>query len=198
MKGTLANLYPTPIYWVEKVDNFDEIQSEITTAVKEVEFGMKGDWGATHFLSDPTFKDNFIIKNDLNFLRDQIVYHLDHYMKAIGFPHTNGYIGSSWISLFKKGNYGHCHHHGTSDVSGVYYYKTDGSDGNIYFENPTPAMTSSFCYKGLCEREQIVPSNGLLAFFPGWLMHGITTNQTNHDRMSLSFNIVFDRNESNY
>ena len=78
MKGTLANLYPTPIYWVEKVDNFDEIQNEITTAVKEVEFGMKGDWGATHFLSDPTFKDNFIIKNDLNFLRDQIVYHLDH------------------------------------------------------------------------------------------------------------------------
>lgn len=73
-----------------------------------------------------------------------------------------------------------------------------GVDGNIYFENPTPAMTSSFCYKGLCEREQIVPSNGLLAFFPGWLMHGITTNQTNHDRMSLSFNIVFDRNESNY
>ena len=63
MKGNLANLYPTPIYWVEKLDNFDEIQNEITEAIKEVEFGMKGDWGATHFLSDPSFKDNFIIKN---------------------------------------------------------------------------------------------------------------------------------------
>ena len=40
----------------------------------------------------------------------------------------------------------------------------------------------------------MVPSaTGTILLFPGWLKHGIMTNETEHDRVSFSFDIIFDR-----
>ncbi len=197
-RGEISNLYPTPIYWVPMVDNFHNIQTEIAGALDTIDFKMKEEWGNTHYLSDPTFQGNLIVENKLDALRNEIVNHLNQYAQALSFPHHEGYIASSWASLFKQGNYGHCHHHGSADISGVYYFKSEDSNGRIYFENPVPCMTSSFVYKSLCERQEIVPNDGLLALFPGWLMHGISTNTTEVDRVSISFNIVFNRDQSKY
>ena len=44
-------------------------------------------------------------------------------------------------------------------------------------------MTSSYTYKSLCERQEIVANDGLLCLFPGWLMHGISTNTKDSDRI---------------
>ncbi len=195
-RGEIAQLYPTPIYWVHMVNNFPTIQNEIAKALDNVDFKMKEAWGSTHYLSDPSFNGNFIVENGLNSLKDEIVTHLNHYCQSLSFPHHNGVIATSWASLFKQGNYGHCHHHGSTDISGVYYFRTGNSDGKIYFENPVPCMTSSFVYKSLCERQEIVPSDGLLCLFPGWLMHGISTNTKDTDRISISFNVDFLRHKN--
>jgi len=192
-RGEIAQLYPTPIYWVHMVDNFDAIQTEIGEALKNVNFSMKEAWGNTHYLSDPSFTENLIVQSKLDKLKDEIVNHVNYYCKTIGFPQHDGVIATSWASLFKQGNYGHCHHHGNTDISGVYYFKTEDTDGKLYFENPVPCMTSSYTYKSLCERQEIVANDGLLCLFPGWLMHGISTNTKDSDRISISFNIDFVR-----
>lgn len=192
-RGEIAQLYPTPLYWVHMIDNFHPIQEEITKALETVDFRMKDAWGSTHYLSDPSFSSNIIVESKLDKFKDEIINHLKFYCQTIGFPQHDGVIASSWASLFKQGNYGHCHHHGNTDISGVYYYKTEGTDGKLYFENPVPCMASSYAYKGLCERQEIVASDGLLCLFPGWLMHGISTNTKDVDRISISFNIDFLR-----
>jgi uncharacterized protein (TIGR02466 family) len=38
----------------------------------------------------------------------------------------------------------------------------------------------------------IEPEEGLVVFFPSWLMHKVEPNKTKETRVSLSFNISFD------
>jgi len=76
----------------------------------------------------------------------------------------------------------------------VYYVKTDGSDGNLYFPNPMKAMANSYCFRHFYpEWAQVKPKVGTLVLFPGWLEHGVLSNCTDNERVSVSFNLLVDR-----
>ena len=93
--------------------------------------------------------------------------------------------------MFKKGNYAHIHKHGFSDISGVYYYRTNGSDGDIFFETPVTETGCSKFWSNHSLTFNIAPEKGLIILFPGWLSHGVRTNTTDNQRISLSFNINY-------
>ena len=78
-------------------------------------------------------------------------------------------------------------------MAGVYYYKTNGEDGDIFFESSNLNLESSLCYYKLAERWKHKPIEGKILLFPGWMKHGIMTNTTEDSRISLSFNIQFTR-----
>ena len=83
---------------------------------------------------------------------------------------------------------------GYAVISGVYYYKTNGDDGDIFFECPVPTIGSSFCYfNNYCNRWIHKPEEGKILLFPSWLKHGISKNETDETRISISFNLYFDR-----
>ena len=63
----------------------------------------------------------------------------------------------------------------------------------MFFECPSPGMGDSLVYSKWGRRLTPKVSEGLMILFPGFLKHGIETNTTDHDRISLSFNILFDR-----
>ena len=192
MSYAIENLYPTPIY-VSDVKQFIEIQTEIKNFVDTLTFDTKENWGETHYLSSQNFDDNFIDNCKLPQFSDELDFHLRNYCREIEFPFRN-YKIDSWVSLFKKGNYGHVHSHGHVDIAGVYYYKTNEIDGNLFFECPVPNIGYSFCYYNkYCKRWVHVPKEGKILLFPGWIRHGITTNTTDNTRISISFNITFDR-----
>ncbi len=197
MNFNINDAYATPIY-AGVVGSFDEIQSEIKNSIEYVDFSMVDEWGSTHYLSDTGFAENAIEKYNLNSFKIELDNHIKDYCHIIGFKLRDYIIEASWLSLFRKGNYGHVHSHGHADISGVYYYQTTGNDGNLFFESPVPNMGGSLVYNGLASRQEFKPENGRLVLFPGWLQHGIMTNTTDDTRISLSFNIIFDRMENNY
>jgi len=119
-----------------------------------------------------------------------IDHHLRVYCSELNFP-IRDYELNTWFSLFKKGNYAHIHNHGLADISGVYYYKTNGKDGKIFFESPNPHFDTSRCYFWKGYRREYDPEEGHILLFPSWLRHGVETNQTDDVRISLSFNIKF-------
>ncbi len=172
--GGPSTIFPIPIY-TNGIDNFDAIQYEIDKAAEKVNFNMRPDWGHTHYLSDITFKENFIEKYKLTKFKKELTWHVNQYHQNKNFS-----IESSWMTVFKKYNYGHIHDHGGNDISGVYYFKTNSQDGNFFFESPYPLDDT---------RVQIGPQPGMIVLFPSWLRHGIQTNLTDNVRMSLSFNI---------
>jgi uncharacterized protein (TIGR02466 family) len=173
------DLFPTRIY-LDKVSDYDVIQSDLT----EIESGIEWEnlWD-THYISDKSFTKTIVPDS----LGREIAEHVVRYTGRDDFR-----ITASWMTRLEPGQYAVAHQHGHSDLSGVYYFKTNGEEGNLYFMNPALAATTSIWSQSK-NYHDIQPIQGSIVLFPGYLTHGIKTNTSHHDRLSLSFNIVFQR-----
>jgi len=198
--GKIEKVFATYIYHCV-VDNPLELNKSIDKEISNIKFKKKKEWSNTHFLStDFSSEDepDIIKKHNLNLVDEEIKKHVNAYSTHVGSHYSLlPYTRTSWFSLFKKGNYAHIHRHGFSDVSGVYYYRTNGSDGDIFFETP---ITETGCSKFWMDHSltfNIAPEKGLILLFPGWLSHGVRTNTTDGQRISLSFNINYKIHETN-
>ena len=181
--------FPTPIY-SSQISDYDTIQTELEESYNTIDFSMNPNWGNTHYLSDPEFRENLIIKYNLENFYKEVHNHLNNYCESIGFSIREYFISSSWFALFKKGNYAHVHNHGDCDIAGVYYFKKVDDDGSLFFCNSSQVAECSIFKTG---RITTNCSEGDILLFPGWMDHGVETNNTDDDRISLSFNISFRR-----
>ena len=188
----VLSLFPTPIY-KSPISNFSEVQKEIDDCIEDVDFRLVGEWGTTHYLSDPYFKTSIVDEKNLDNLRSGIDIALSEYCGELRYGYAEYDIITSWMTLFKKNNYAHIHSHGEADLAGVYYYKTGTSDVDSSFFFCTPAVGSEASIFWGEQRISMRPEEGTILLFPGWLRHGVTTNETDDDRVSISFNIVFDK-----
>ena len=167
----IENLFPTPVYF-NKVDDFNVIQDELQSSYDSLKFRRFND---SHWINEDGFDGNVIGGN----LKEQIIKNVAMYTGL------QSCVYSSWFSKFQKNDYGHVHNHGRTNIAGVYYFKLKGTTGNLFFQNPTPGIN------GEGGSNKIVCDEGELLLFPGWLMHGITTNTSDTDRISVSFNVKF-------
>lgn len=95
-------------------------------------------------------------------------------------------VDSIWANVNNNGagNYPHIH---SGDLSGVFYLKIPDNSGNIVFINP--AQRSERQTIRVPNREiHVEPLVCLL--FPSWLEHYVKPNESNEDRISISFNIA--------
>ena len=186
----IEHLYSTPLYYA-KVNDYESINYHIDKSIDLVKF-QEGYGGSTwkittNFTVD---KEPTILKDlRLNKLIKQIDNHLKIYCSEINFDLRNGYKLHSWIAKCEPGDYVHVHQHASSDLSGVYYYKTNEKDGDIFFEPPLPQLKQSKIFYNHSASWSHTPKEGKLMIFPGWLNHGVRTNTTEFERISLSFNI---------
>tara|TARA_X000000368_G_C22766404_1_gene595169 strand:- start:51 stop:644 length:594 start_codon:yes stop_codon:yes gene_type:complete len=116
------------------------------------------------------------------------------------------FIGHSmWVNINCRGahNRRHTHADGIILLSGVYYVKVPKDSGNIIFFDPRPSIVGSFADsryfgKGASNVYPIQPKENMLLLFPCWLEHEVEPNNTNEDRISISFNIVRKKDLENY
>jgi uncharacterized protein (TIGR02466 family) len=191
MSFIIEELFPTPIY-ASIISNVDEVQQEIDAVYDKVKFNEPPKhWGKTHKLSSTD--TNVLDDLSLEKTKATIINAVSEYCNFLQHKVRN-YRMESWFTSFSNGEYAQMHEHGFADISGVYYYKTNGEDGTLFFENPTGQSLSSLLYhKKYAVRWEHKPIVGKLLLFPAWLKHGVTTNITDSHRSSLSFNIFFDR-----
>jgi uncharacterized protein (TIGR02466 family) len=192
MNYSIENLFPTPIYSYI-IEDQHGIQSEIANALLDIKYDDSyhyNNWGNTFETTDPT--SDIIAEKQLINLEQAIHQHLEQYCSELGFK-TREYQRTSWIVKNSTGGHTMCHTHGEVDIAGVYYFQTSGNDGEIYFESPVSSALSSLCYQKFAQRYQQKPVVGKLLLFPGWLAHGVKTNTTDTDRISLAFSIGFVR-----
>ena len=191
---TFEKIFETYIYH-NLVDDPDKLNKSIDKELPNLKFTLKQEWSNTHYLTTNfgvEDEPDVIKKHNLNEVDKQISKHVKAYCQNVArqfvsIPTTR----TSWFSLFQKGNYAHIHKHGFSDISGVYYYRTNGSDGDIFFETPVTETGCSKFWMNHSLTFSIPPEKGLILLFPGWLSHGVRTNTTDNQRISLSFNINY-------
>ncbi len=189
------NLFGIPVYEGQAAERrFNSIQTEIEKTISQTTFNRPTNWNtSTQSVSDPSFNTDFI-KSCPN-LKTEIHYHICNFFDKIDSAvNVNNYkILSSWITKTDKGQHAHLHAHGEHDIAGVYYYKTNGNDGSIFFESPVEVLKNSYCFRHLHKRIRFRPEVGKILLFPAWFMHGVSENTTNNERISVSFNITFNR-----
>ena len=194
MELTFEKIFETYIYH-NIVDDPGKLNKSIDKELPNLKFTLKQEWSNTHYLTTNfgvEDEPDVIKKHNLNEVDKQISKHVKAYCQNVArqfvsIPTTR----TSWFSLFQKGNYAHIHKHGFSDISGVYYYRTNGSDGDIFFETPVTETGCSKFWMNHSLTFSIPPEKGLILIFPGWLPHGVRTNTTDNQRISLSFNINY-------
>jgi len=190
-KPDVMDLFPSPVYVVGKTKNHDEIQEELTAASLSCDYSYFHKDHPTHFLSNEGLMGNILEDKKCNKFIKELHGHIAQYAGHIGFQPQRCRIESSWFSRFDKGHYAHIHHHGPTDFSGVYYLKTTGDDGRLFFNSPNPHLETSLPYTALGNRMTVRTQQGMLLIFPGWMQHGVETNTTDSSRITLSFNISF-------
>lgn len=91
-----------------------------------------------------------------------------------------------WGMISKQGATNVYHCHPGCDYSGVFYLKTPENCGDIRFEN----ISDAAAYTGYGDVNfDIQPEEGMLLLFPPWLRHSVLVNQSNEDRICISFNL---------
>lgn len=188
-------LFPTPVYIYQ--GSFDEtflIQNEIKKTLPEI---LENDsWEKPEGWEDPV-KTNIkhrwhsIGDYGLKNLEAYIRKHTQEYVNKIQpFMNNDIFLSHSWFNITSKGESQEWHAHTDSFISGVYYYKTNGEDGNLGIKNPVQFTQRGFFPAGKKVFEKVFypPKEGQLILFPGWLDHKVFVNTTDDDRITVAFN----------
>tara|TARA_B100001250_G_scaffold47796_1_gene37401 strand:+ start:642 stop:1247 length:606 start_codon:yes stop_codon:yes gene_type:complete len=104
----------------------------------------------------------------------------------------------SWILVHQKGDFSPKHYHRNSWLSGIYYYKVNSNSGQVEFINTPPFGWTCSSMDPVDEVEEfslinsneyaITPREGDLFLFPSQLVHKSYPNESDDDRICISFN----------
>ena len=107
-------------------------------------------------------------------------------------------VTGCWANIKPRGAGHPSHIHPNNFLSGVYYVRAPQAGGNIVFHDPRPQPF--LVSPPTRERNQynsrnadLAARDGLLLLFPAWLHHSVTGNTGDSERISISFNIMFER-----
>ena len=199
MSESIIKCFGIPVYTEVLSDNtVSFIHQEVSEAMNTTMFlkpgvqklnEMSGQLG--HGISSNEFNGDWILEKECNFFISTLDICIQKYLQIIGKEPNKNYIRKSWINQFVQNSFAHTHNHATTDISGVYYVKTTGEDGQLFFETPVGETTCSPLWTELSTTVAVTPQVGKMVLFPGWLNHGVTQNFTTDHRVSVSFNINF-------
>ncbi|MGU7785214.1 TIGR02466 family protein [Burkholderia sp. PU8-34] len=108
------------------------------------------------------------------------------------------HITGCWVNVLDPGGTHAMHGHPNNFLSGVYYLRTQAGADTINFHDPRPQTTvirPPVTELTAYNTDQVVlpVSEGTLLVFPAWLAHSVSANTSAQARVSVSFNIMFDR-----
>jgi uncharacterized protein (TIGR02466 family) len=105
-------------------------------------------------------------------------------------------ITGCWANINPRGGLNTRHTHPNNFLSGTYYVQVPLEANRIIFDDPRPqAMTVlprvKQYNKFVGNEVSFEIREGRLILFPAWLPHGVPANQSERERVSVSFNIMF-------
>ena len=193
VKYTLTNLFPSPVH-IFDTDGFDEFKNNlIYYSYKLREEDPKGfNISNRHGWQSRGF--------DLTDMNDSL--HATILQGLSSFPSIKNKTemkASAWININGPGAYNILHSHPNSHLSGVMWIKAPKDCGVISFDNPNGHQT----YTEINSYNQefndqffihhsywLPPIEGRMIIFPSHLQHEVKENNSNEDRISVSFNIT--------
>ncbi len=187
-----VNIFPVPVHQFD-VNGFSEIQDELIDYV----YKMRKKDPVGHTISNRRGWQSscFSLENEDDILQNFLTNCLSE------FPPIEKSIKlfvSAWININPPEAFNLKHNHPTSDLSGVLWIKSQKDCGNIVFESPRSfathqeidSYTEDFKKNNnYFHSFSFNPVAGRILVFPSHLEHHVDFNQSQEDRISVSFNI---------
>lgn len=188
-------IFPTPILICKYENSYKE---ELEYIRNKVEFHE--DQLSSNIISSQS-KDTYILnKPQFKEVRKFIQTKLNKFSKEIFKYEDELVITQSWINLSNPGNTHNRHCHPNSIISGVWYVEMPDNSSPIRFHNSivreinlNTSETNEF--NGISY--DLLPEKSSLILFPSNLHHDVVKNESNSDRISLSFNTWVNGNFGN-
>ena len=192
----ILKLFPESVfkYKFEKFENFNpELSNYIYNLNKSDKAGVtKSNRGGWH-------SEDFDLRDE-NSIQFKFALELQKYIlntfKELGWKTENKkiQIKSIWAIINKKDDFNVIHSHPNSLLSAAYYVKAPKDCGRFQIENPNsikkhiaPEIVNKNEHNVLLAGIEI--NEGDLIIFPGYLPHKVARNQSDEDRIVISFNV---------
>jgi len=191
--------FPTPIWWEDTVGIDTESILDLCLQLRNEDnhgrrLSNQGGWQSRDFEGGT--------HPQLQILEKKIIDQAHQCARDYGYAESEYMIsmGNMWFNINGKNHSNSVHIHDNAFVSGVFYIKARPGQGaiNLYkcysqdyvvasacrIERYTPISSSAVSYQ---------PMTGKLIMFPGNLPHGVEGNESEEERVSISFNVKLMR-----
>jgi len=183
-------LFQTPLFEIHLKDVDNKVLEENIYSLRDIDEGVKVS-NKKGWHSDYIFPDNENIE-----LFKPLITELPRVLKHLPFKPIISEVTNIaiWANISDKYSYNTAHNHPGCDISGVYYVKVpEGDCGNILFNDPRHSWVygNRFFverYSG-GETAPRFPVEGNMYLFPSCIDHAVEQNNTDEDRISISFNL---------
>jgi len=198
--------FPLAIYYVDLPDSaahqqgmIDSIRSALQSSATKRTSEQAAWTGDVHSV------DQIHLNPAFAWITSQIGLQAFEYLKVLGhdLSRTELYIQRSWPVVSRRGQFVNRHAHHTADVSAVYYVSVpEGNAGQTRFFNDarqnelcgglSSNMTSAYSQSNPLNYQSAVytPIEGRLLLFPAKQTHDVLVNETDGERISISFDLI--------
>ena len=182
MKEELLELFPTPLLITQYEQPIDKELAYLKT------ISYRKQQGNNNFRSD----DSYLLRNEefkdiKNFLKESV----DRFTTNVINTKQRLVITQCWANRNPKGSKHHEHVHPNSIISGVMYFQINEKLPPISFskERQDGVKLDPIKYNHMNSESFMLPcKTGELILFPSSLKHSVPINQSEEDRISVSFN----------
>ena len=168
-------------YKKELISLIDELSAEDGRTVSN-----KGGWQSENY--HPKFKPEFF-KNEYGM---RVVDFILSSATSLLNPMFAAKISGLWINVNPPGSYNEEHIHPNCLLSGVFYVRVPENSGNLTFVNSSEQRMplSPFLSEHTIDSDyEVKPYDGQMILFRSDLRHKVGTNQSQHNRISIAFNL---------
>ena len=196
IKNEILKLFPEPIFKY-KFDDYKDFNKELSKYIydlyekdnKGIERSNRGGWHSENFkLGQPNSIQQKFAKEVQKYILNTF--------QNMGWriKDKNIRLKEMWAIINKKNNFNVIHTHPNCYLSAAYYVKAPKNCGNFVIENPN--IAKRYFRPEIANRNElngevagVEISEGDLLLFPGYLPHKVGKNESNDDRIVISFNV---------
>lgn len=197
----VTQVYHDKIEWNKPSQKNEELIKEVFKISEIDEDGLA--WSETRYFGGYTSYSSYnrLQEFSSNFkeLEDMIRPHLVKYISDLEYDIDPDSLEMSncWANIMPQGTHHSGHIHPLSVISGTYYLQMPEDSSAIKFEDPRLPMlmnTPSKIEEAKPEHQSFVSvkaKDGDLVLFESYLRHEVPANQSEDDRISISFNFEY-------
>ena len=179
------------------IKNFNEIKDDLIKFAYDEKKSSPGytksnigGWQShTNYQDSKNILNEVLIEPVVRYYKENEIFHQDSLIR----------FNAMWININPPGSHNRTHLHPNSDLAGVFWIKLPPHSGRLEFTNPYGYQYSNvytqFNQKlrdDLSIHPSIVcdPVEGKVVLFPSYVFHRVEENESDEDRISVSFNLL--------